>query len=176
MGEDHAAGRRGYELHTSEEVVAPGLTARGARDRDTRLRPALRLDSGPAERRRSGGTGGGPGTAELQATRSDGLGGGPGTTRRRCHRWRTGTPHVGAGRGPGTTQDTAAPVEDRDAARRRRWRTGAGRGAGGGPEPADIKGARGRSHGPVAERTELGLGEPESTGRRPRCAVAGCFI
>ncbi len=39
----------------------------------------------------------------------------------------------------------AAPVEDR--------------------EPADIEGARSRSHGPAAERPELGLGEPESTHR-----------
>jgi hypothetical protein len=38
--------------------------------------------------------------------------------------------------------------------------------AGGGPdspEPADIEGASSRSHGPAAERSELGLGEQEST-------------
>jgi hypothetical protein len=38
-------------------------------------------------------------------------------------------------------------------------------GAGGGLEPADIEGARSRSHGPAAELPELGLGEPESTHR-----------
>jgi hypothetical protein len=38
-------------------------------------------------------------------------------------------------------------------------------GAGGGPEPADIEGARGRSHGPAAERPVPELGEPESTHR-----------
>jgi hypothetical protein len=42
-----------------------------------------------------------------------------------------------------------------DVAQRRRWRTGAG----------DIEGARSRSHGPTAERPELGLGEPESMHR-----------
>ncbi len=34
-------------------------------------------------------------------------------------------------------------------------------GSGGGPEPADIEGARSRSHGPAAERPELKLGEPD---------------
>ncbi len=34
-------------------------------------------------------------------------------------------------------------------------------GVGGGPEPADIEGARSRSHGPAAERPALGLGESE---------------
>jgi hypothetical protein len=89
----------------------------------------------------------------------------------------------------------AAPVEDRGAAqathgggtgggpgttrRRRRWRTGASRsGTGGGPGPADIEGARSRSHGPAAERTEPGLGEPESThcwtGTTCRAASLSC--
>ena len=47
----------------------------------------------------------------------------------------------GAGRGPGTPRS----------------------GAGGGPGPADIEGARSRSHGPAAERPELRLIKPEST-------------
>ncbi len=38
-------------------------------------------------------------------------------------------------------------------------------GAGEGPEPAENEGAHSRSHGPAAERPELGLGEPESTPR-----------
>jgi hypothetical protein len=38
-------------------------------------------------------------------------------------------------------------------------------GAGGGLEPEDIDGAPSLSHGPAAERPELGLGEPESTAR-----------
>jgi hypothetical protein len=52
-------------------------------------------------------------------------------------------------------------------------------GAGGGPEPADIEGARSRNHGPAAERPELGLGEQESahcwTGTTCRGAPLACF-
>ncbi len=50
----------------------------------------------------------------------------------------------------------------------------------GGPEPADIEGASSRSHGPAAERPELGLGEPESesthrwTGTTCRAAPLAC--
>ena len=51
-------------------------------------------------------------------------------------------------------------------------------GAGGGLEPADTEGARSRSHGPVAERPALGLGEPESahrwTGTAGRAAPLAC--
>ncbi len=75
---------------------------------------------------------------------------------------------------PGPAEGRAAgPAVDRSAGtaggatsytqRRNRWRTRASRGgAGGGPGPADIKGnpaARGRTHGPAVERTELSLGE-----------------
>jgi hypothetical protein len=49
-----------------------------------------------------------------------------------------------------------------DVAQRRQWGTG---GTGGGSEPADIEGARSRSHGPAVERPALGLGEPEPTHR-----------
>jgi hypothetical protein len=45
-------------------------------------------------------------------------------------------------------------------------------------EPADIEGARSRSHGPAAERPALGLGEPESahrwTGTTCRAAPLAC--
>ncbi len=79
---------------------------------------------------------------------------------------------TGTGGGPGTGQDTrlrhrrrSRPAEDRAGGatcytwRRYLRRTGD---VGGGPGPADIKGGRGRSHEPAAERPELGLGEPES--------------
>ncbi len=46
--------------------------------------------------------------------------------------------------------------------------------------PADIKGARSRSHGPAAERTVLGLGEPESahcwTGTACRAVALACSV
>jgi hypothetical protein len=80
----------------------------------------------------------------------------------RLHRWRTGAGGV-------TGYTVAAPVED--------WRHRAAS-----PvedrEPADIEGARSRSHGPAAERPELGLGKPESThhwtGTTCRAAPLAC--
>ena len=89
--------------------------------------------------------------------------------------------------GAACTACAVAAAELQATHRRHRWRTGSRRsyrlhsggsgggletsrsGAGGGLEPADIEGARSRSHGPAAERPELGLGEPEST----HCAGPG---
>ncbi len=93
--------------------------------------------------------------------------------------------HIGGSSGEVTSYTSAASVEDRS---RRSYRLHSGGfstrlemsrgGAGGGPEPADIEGARSRSHGPGAELPGLGLGEPESmhrwTGTTCRAAPLAC--
>jgi hypothetical protein len=103
-----------------------------------------------------------------------------GTVHRRSRRSQRGS-------GGGVTSYTsAASVEDRSQRSYRLHSGGSGGGletlhggAGEGPEPADIEGARSRSHGPAAERPELGLGEPESThrwtGTTCRAATLACF-
>jgi hypothetical protein len=89
---------------------------------------------------------------------------------------------AGAAAGAAGAAGAAAAAELQATHRRHRWRTGSrrsyrlhsggsgggletSRSTGGGPEPADIEGARSRIHGPAAERPVLGLGEPESTHR-----------
>ncbi len=70
---------------------------------------------------------------------------------RRCRHGsggRAGYKNDGTGGGPRDRRSSAGGLE-----------TSSG-GAGGRPAPADIEGARSRSHGPAAERPELGLGEP----------------
>ena len=79
----------------------------------------------------------------------------------------------------------AASVEDKSLLSYRLHSGGSGGGletsrggACGGPGSVDIEGARSRSHGPAAERPELGLGEPESThcwtGTTCRAAPIAC--
>jgi hypothetical protein len=83
--------------------------------------------------------------------------------------------------GGGVTSYTlAASVEDREPASYRLHSGGSGGGletsrggAGGGPEPADIEGARSRSHGPAAERPAPGLGQQEYNGPRHSPAPTG---